>query len=375
MATIRQIEANRLNAQKSTGPKTGERKERTRRNALKHGLSGAGIVLPEEEAEVVNERLGQWLSSLKPCNGYEMWLAEQVAIESVRVDTGQRDQIVLRGLQVHRAQTCWDEDRRLAAEELALRLSRAPAVVSRQLRRTPQGCDCLLERWQLLEQILVDEGSWDDAQRSLALDMLGLPGELRGRSALGGDGADALENCRAVIHREIDDLTRQRDALRNDHDDRERSAAELGLATPPSKPLEISRRYLAASLRRLQWAWGQFKKGRHDVNLDAPPPRFELGPHRQFDPSTEIIVPPRESMPARADAPPAVAEIKAPAANPEPVADPIVVDAAPVKPTELPTAPVVPTRPMSPGVPDDRLIANRHQRRAERSEARRHNSA
>jgi hypothetical protein len=150
---------------------------------------------------------------------------------------------------------------------------------------------------------------------------------------------------------------------------------ELGLATPPSKPLEISRRYLAASLRRLQWAWGQFKKGRHDVNLDAPPPRFELGPHRQFDPSTEIIVPPRESMPARADAPPAVAEIKAPAANPEPVADPIVVDAAPVKPTELPTAPVVPTRPMSPGVPDDRLIANRHQRRAERSEARRHNSA
>ena len=50
MASIRQIEANRLNAQKSCGPRDTER---SRRNALKHGLAGRGIVLPEE-AEASN---------------------------------------------------------------------------------------------------------------------------------------------------------------------------------------------------------------------------------------------------------------------------------------------------------------------------------
>jgi hypothetical protein len=39
MATQRQIEANRRNAQKSTGPKTQAGRDRSRLNALKHGLS------------------------------------------------------------------------------------------------------------------------------------------------------------------------------------------------------------------------------------------------------------------------------------------------------------------------------------------------
>lgn len=38
MASIRQIEANRLNAKKSTGPRTAEGKSRSRMNALKSGI-------------------------------------------------------------------------------------------------------------------------------------------------------------------------------------------------------------------------------------------------------------------------------------------------------------------------------------------------
>ena len=49
----RRLTANRENAKKSTGPNTEDGKNRSRFNALKHGLTGAGIVLPAEmQAEV-----------------------------------------------------------------------------------------------------------------------------------------------------------------------------------------------------------------------------------------------------------------------------------------------------------------------------------
>jgi hypothetical protein len=40
--------ANQTNARLSTGPKTVEGKARSRGNALKHGLTGQGVVLPDE---------------------------------------------------------------------------------------------------------------------------------------------------------------------------------------------------------------------------------------------------------------------------------------------------------------------------------------
>ncbi len=44
MASDRQIAANRLNAKKSTGPRTENGKQRSRRNAIRHGLSAETIV-------------------------------------------------------------------------------------------------------------------------------------------------------------------------------------------------------------------------------------------------------------------------------------------------------------------------------------------
>jgi hypothetical protein len=67
MTSLRQIEANRRNALKSTGPKTEDGKQRSRRNALRHGFTAETIIEPLEsrdeyrafEAAILTEYLPQ----------------------------------------------------------------------------------------------------------------------------------------------------------------------------------------------------------------------------------------------------------------------------------------------------------------------------
>jgi len=68
MATAAQIEANRLNAQKSTWPKTDEGKDRVRRNALKHGMAALTIVpfSSQGDPKRLEERTQEWVSDVQP---------------------------------------------------------------------------------------------------------------------------------------------------------------------------------------------------------------------------------------------------------------------------------------------------------------------
>src|SRR3974390_1367273 len=51
MSSLKQIEANRRNALKSTGPTSTEGKERSRCNAVRHGLTAETIIADLEDAE------------------------------------------------------------------------------------------------------------------------------------------------------------------------------------------------------------------------------------------------------------------------------------------------------------------------------------
>ena len=61
-------EINRLNASKSSGPRTDRGKQRSRLNAVKHNLSGQHLVLQESEVEAYNRMSASMLNDLNPKN-------------------------------------------------------------------------------------------------------------------------------------------------------------------------------------------------------------------------------------------------------------------------------------------------------------------
>ena len=51
MTSFRQIDANRRNALRSTGPKTDDGKQRASQNAVRHGLTAETVIVPLEDAD------------------------------------------------------------------------------------------------------------------------------------------------------------------------------------------------------------------------------------------------------------------------------------------------------------------------------------
>ena len=90
MASVAQIQANRLNAQKSTGPRTAAGKERASRNALKHGLLAREAVIQGEDPEEFELYREQMLESLAPAGPVEAMLAERVVGLSWRLRRAER---------------------------------------------------------------------------------------------------------------------------------------------------------------------------------------------------------------------------------------------------------------------------------------------
>jgi hypothetical protein len=66
MSTLRQIEANRRNAQKSTGPTSVTGKAASSMNALKTGIHAKSLVLPSENQAELEELIEDCYQSLRP---------------------------------------------------------------------------------------------------------------------------------------------------------------------------------------------------------------------------------------------------------------------------------------------------------------------
>jgi hypothetical protein len=80
MATIKQIEANRLNAQKSTGPKTSGGKAAVRLNSLQHGLRAATLILPGENRQEFDQLYAALEADWRPQSTTARIYLEQMAV-------------------------------------------------------------------------------------------------------------------------------------------------------------------------------------------------------------------------------------------------------------------------------------------------------
>ena len=85
MSTKKQIQANRQNAQKSTGPKTPEGKAAVRLNALKHGLLSQDVILSDENEEALWILAENLRAQLAPVGELEMLLVDRIIASTWRL--------------------------------------------------------------------------------------------------------------------------------------------------------------------------------------------------------------------------------------------------------------------------------------------------
>jgi hypothetical protein len=86
MATLKQIDANRRNALRSTGPRTPEGKAAVSMNALKHGLRARTVVLPSENAEEFHQLCDDLEAEWQPQSRSEQFYVEQMAVSQWKLN-------------------------------------------------------------------------------------------------------------------------------------------------------------------------------------------------------------------------------------------------------------------------------------------------
>ncbi len=174
--------ANCANAAKSTGPRTPEGKLASRRNSLKHGLTGEGVVVREEDSGEIAERAEVLQGELAPGGGLmTQILVKRVAAMSVRAERCVRHESSMIANRVRTAPEDFDEARQARASQLFDDIALDPANHHRQLLAMPEGVDLLLERMAELHFRLIQRASfpWTEAHAKTFDDCTGRrPGSL-----------------------------------------------------------------------------------------------------------------------------------------------------------------------------------------------------
>ena len=306
-----QLEANRKNAALSKGPKTAEGKQRSRGNALKHGMTGAGVVLSDEEAGEVATLAGELEGEMKPSGKLGRILVHRIAVMAVRLDKCSRYDEVASAKRVRDAERDYDEARLAEVEALAATLDAAPAATVRGLKRTRAGIESLIRMGLVVRGVLDQTAreAWHDGHRERVNHLLGYgddeaslsPADAPARAILGDfsglpngwSGMDADERKRrarvevvALIDAEVGALR----ALAEDLDESEaidRAEAPERALFDSSKQGHLARKYEAAAERTLFRALREFRQVEEEAKTQAeaePPPEEKTNPNASANP-------------------------------------------------------------------------------------------
>ena len=181
----KRAEANRRNAQKSTGPRTPEGKDRSRFNAIRHGLRAKSDILPGEDAGAFQTRLDGWTRELNPRDEVERFLVGHAVRMSWQLDRAQR---AIDAAMADAQIAASDRVTKQADDVLALGLrllhsclsispypgdTEDPMRLVNRLESCVIGCAWLLDRWDDLRRTLEDGGTWQRDDRIRAIRLLG----------------------------------------------------------------------------------------------------------------------------------------------------------------------------------------------------------
>src|SRR6516165_5410037 len=151
---------NRINASKSTGPKSAIGLQIASRNSLTHGLTAEVLALSTEDKNVVAEQLNVWVDYYQPANPAEALFVENMA----------KAALTLRRCSVHETNFLNDQIENVplrmmadAEDQLAAlrkELAVDPEGAVRGLERSFHGVDWMLGRWVFLQETVQRNGGF-----------------------------------------------------------------------------------------------------------------------------------------------------------------------------------------------------------------------
>jgi hypothetical protein len=140
-----QLEANRRNSLLSKGPTSPQGKAISRRNSLKHGLTGAGVVLPTDDEAEVARRFEALQAELAPKSELARMLVNRVATLSLRMEHCAEHEAKNAAFRMRHAVEAFDDQRLAEVEKTLSWIATEPATHARRLRATPEGIDRLID--------------------------------------------------------------------------------------------------------------------------------------------------------------------------------------------------------------------------------------
>src|SRR5258708_4237807 len=180
------MEANRLNALRSTGPRTPEGKDVSRRNSLKHGLCSITVHVDGESTTLLDERRIAWGRELNPNSlEFDGYLVDTLARDSIKLDrcyyvrqacladlargaVEAEDEATAREVEDLLVALCDTQKYKEVSRGKGLRSDWVkdgkpiqPGHAVRRLKRTTIGCRALLDEWARLAPALIDPAHWD----------------------------------------------------------------------------------------------------------------------------------------------------------------------------------------------------------------------
>ena len=357
--------ANQQNAAKSTGPRTDEGKDRSRRNAMRHGLA-AVVLLPTEDAGELDRRVGAFQDALAgDDDGMALILAERLGYLSLRMRRCFDAESATAACRARGASAAYEQERHADAQHTLDYIANDPATGRRRLMGSPEGLDLLVATLEKLRDDV--DGLWttmhgyrlDDccgrrpgqapASRTDGLTQVLTKGAITKGDPTGLRQAevDAIPPERrnawaqaelvAIIDAELARLHAHRPTLDHARFARDRAEAGRRAGREVDKPTTLAHRYEAAADLAFDRAWRQletYRRRQQRADIEA---RTIAQSENDYDYVDERAA--RQAIPAPVAVDPPAPAAPAALAGPAPSADAVPAVASFGKATPTPASP------------------------------------